>query len=113
MNWLSLTELALIAGVPLILAVMGEVALQRAGMINIGLEGMLLAAALSAVIVARETGSALTGILGGVAGAAILALLYGVMTIHLLADQVVSGAALNFISAGVTAFLYGRSRSDL
>src|SRR5687768_8752242 len=113
MSWISLIELALIAGVPLILAVIGELTLQRAGMINIGLEGMLLAAALSAVFAARGTGSALAGVAGGIAGAAVLALLFGVMTIHLRADQVVTGAAINFIGAGVTAFLYGRSKSQL
>lgn len=90
--------LALVASVPLLLAVQGELVVQRSGMINLGVEGMLLAAAFTAAV----TGS----VLGGIAGAMSVAAIFGVFAIVFRADQIVTGTALNLLALGVTAFIY-------
>lgn len=102
----EIVPLALMAGLPLLLAVLGETVLERSGMINIGLEGMLLVAAMSGVAAAQLTGSALAGLAGGVAGALAIAALFGLVTIQFRADQIVTGAALNFLALGATGILY-------
>jgi simple sugar transport system permease protein len=90
-------EIALIATVPLLLAVEGELIVQRAGMINLGIEGMMLTAALTTV---------LFGFIGGIGGALLIALLFGAFTIHLRADQIVTGTAINLFALGITGFVY-------
>lgn len=89
--------LAMIASTPLLLAVLGELAVQRSGIINLGIEGMMLVAAMCAV---------LGGPLGGIGGAAAVALLFGVFTITLHSDQIVTGTAINLLALGVTSFIY-------
>lgn len=98
--------LAIVAAVPLLLAVEGEVIVQRGGIINLGIEGMMLTAAMAAVAGAQASGSVLAGFCSGIAGAAAIAILFGVFTIHLRADQIVTGTAINFLALGVTGFVY-------
>lgn len=98
--------LAVAASTPLLLAVLGELIVERSGMINLGIEGMMLMAAMSAVLFAQWSHSAAIGLLGGIVGAAALALIFGIASIHLAADQVVTGTALNLLALGVTGFLY-------
>jgi simple sugar transport system permease protein len=99
-------ELALIASVPLLLAVEGELVAQRAGMINLGIEGMMLVASMTAVYAAQLSGSIAGGIAGGIAGAAVIAAIFGAFAIHLRADQIVTGTAINLLALGVTGFAY-------
>jgi ABC-type uncharacterized transport system permease subunit len=98
--------LAVMAAVPLLFAVEGELVVERAGMINLGIEGMMLTAAMSAVIAAQSTGSVAAGLAGGVAGAAAIALGFGIFSIVLRADQIVTGTAINLFALGLTGFLY-------
>jgi simple sugar transport system permease protein len=99
-------ELALIASVPLLLAVEGELVAQRAGMIDLGIEGMMLLASMTAVYAAQLSGSIAVGIAGGIAGATLIALIFGAFAIHLRADQIVTGTAINLLALGVTGFVY-------
>jgi ABC-type uncharacterized transport system permease subunit len=108
----NVISLALVASTPLLLAVLGELAMQRAGIINLGIEGMMLVAAMSAVLGAQLTGSASLGFLGGVAGAAIVALVFGLFTITLRADQIVTGTAINLFALGGTGFVYRELQQD-
>ena len=103
---LDAVPLAIVAAVPLVLAVQGEMVVQRSGIINLGLEGMMLVAAMTAVLAAQAGGSVLAGFAGGVAGAAAVALLFGVFTVTLRADQIVTGTAVNLLAAGLTSFVY-------
>lgn len=98
--------LALVAATPLLLAVEGELVVQRSGMINLGIEGMMLVAAMTSVLGAHASGSAAVGFAAGVGGAAVVALLYGVFAIALRADQIVTGTALNLFALGATGFIY-------
>ena len=90
-------SLAIVASTPLLLAVEGELVVQRSGIINLGIEGMMLVAAMCAV---------LGGPLGGIAGAAAVALIFGLFTITLRVDQIVTGTAINLLAVGLTGFLY-------
>jgi ABC-type uncharacterized transport system permease subunit len=102
----QLLPLAIVASTPLLLAVEGELVVQRAGLINLGLEGMLLTATMTAVMAAQLTHSVALGFVGGVAGAAIVAMLFGLFALWLRADQIVTGTAINLLAVGITGFIY-------
>lgn len=103
---LASLPLAIVAATPLLLAVEGELFVQRSGVINLGIEGMMLIAAMTAVLAAHASGSAEVGLLGGIAGAALAALLFGVFAIALRSDQIVTGTAINLFAVGATSFVY-------
>jgi simple sugar transport system permease protein len=105
--------LAIVASTPLLLAVQGELVVQRSGMINLGIEGMMLTAAMASVLAAQATKSVVLGFAGGVAGAAIIALLFGVFAIVWRADQIVTGTALNLLAVGFTSFVYRELQGDV
>ena len=98
--------LAILAATPLLLAVQGELVVQRSGIINLGIEGMMLVAAMTAVLAAQLTKSVAIGFLGGVAGALLVAIVFGFFAIALKADQIVTGTAINLLAAGLTSFVY-------
>jgi len=104
--------LALLAATPLLLAVEGELVVQRSGIINLGIEGMMLVAAMTAVLAAQAAHSAAIGFLGGIGGAALVALLFGVFAIALKSDQIVTGTAINLLAVGVTSFVYQELRDS-
>ncbi|HEV7765666.1 MAG TPA: ABC transporter permease [Thermoanaerobaculia bacterium] len=103
---LSVLPLAIVAATPLLLAVEGELVVQRSGIINLGIEGMMLVAAMTAVLAAQTTKSVFLGFIGGIAGAALIALLFGILVITLKADQIVTGTAINLLAVGATSFVY-------
>ena len=103
---LDVIPLAIVAATPLLLAVQGELVVQRSGMINLGIEGMMLVAAMTSVLAAQATKNVLAGFAGGIAGAALVALLFGVFAIALKADQIVTGTAINLLALGATSFVY-------
>jgi ABC-type uncharacterized transport system permease subunit len=98
--------LAIAAATPLLLAVMGELTVERSGVINLGLEGMMLMAAMSAVLAAQWSHSAVIGIGGGIAGALAVAIAFGIPAIGFRTDQIVTGTAVNFLALGVTGVVY-------
>jgi simple sugar transport system permease protein len=90
---------------PLALAALGETVVERAGMINIGLEGTIIAGAFGAVAVASLIG--VTGAVAASAAAGVLAtVVLGVFIVGLRSDQIVSGTALTLLALGVTGLLY-------
>jgi simple sugar transport system permease protein len=103
---LAAVPLAIVASTPLLLAVEGELVTQRSGMINLGIEGMMLVAAMTSILGSRATDNAFLGYLAGIGGAALIALLFGVFAIHLRADQIVTGTAINLLAVGATGFVY-------
>jgi ABC-type uncharacterized transport system permease subunit len=112
-DWLSSTVRI---ATPLLFAGLGETYAERAGVLNIHLEGMMLSGAFASVVVTAATGSPWVGVVGGMIGGAILALLHAVATVTFRADQIVSGIALNFVALGLTSFLarkiLGEARTD-
>lgn len=93
---------------PILLAALGGLFTERAGVLNIALEGMMLVAAFSGAAVAYFTHSAWLGLLGGIAAALLLSALFGLFTIRLNADLVVAGIAINLLAGGATLVLMSR-----
>ncbi|HEU4449605.1 MAG TPA: ABC transporter permease [Gaiellaceae bacterium] len=91
---------------PLAFAAMGGIFSERSGVVNIGLEGMMLAGAFFGILVAAETGQWELGILGAMAAGAVLAGIHAFLSIHLRADQIISGFAINFLALGITGYLF-------
>ncbi|MEO7675064.1 MAG: hypothetical protein ABIU09_13410 [Pyrinomonadaceae bacterium] len=81
---------------PLIFAALGGLFSERSGVINIALEGLMLAGAFTSAVVTYQTGNPYFGLLCGVVSGGLLALLYAVACIKFEADQVVAGMAINF-----------------
>lgn len=92
---------------PLILAALGGLYSERSGVINIALEGMMLAGAFTAAAVTVFAHSSLVGVLAAVLAGILVAALHAVATINYRADQVVSGTAINILFLGVPALLSG------
>jgi simple sugar transport system permease protein len=92
---------------PLILAALGGLFSERSGVINIALEGMMLAGAFAAASVTWLAGSPWPGLLAGIGAASLLALIHATACIRYRADQVVTGTAINILMIGVPGFLSG------
>lgn len=92
---------------PLIFAALGGMFSERSGVINIALEGLMLAGAFTASVATYELGNPFLGLLCGVLAGAALAFVYAVACIEFEADQVVSGMAINFLMIGLPALISG------
>lgn len=97
---------ALRLSTPLLFAGVGEVVSERAGVLNLSLEGMMLSAAFGAALGARASGSPVVGLLCGVLTALLLAAAQAALTVKLRANQLVSGIGLNLFALGATTFAY-------
>ncbi|KPL86503.1 MAG: ABC transporter permease [Ardenticatenia bacterium] len=93
------------SGTPMLFATIGEIFAERSGVLNLGVEGMMLMGAMSAFGVAHATGNPWLGVLVAIAMGGLLALLHAFVVITLRADQVVSGLALTFLGTGLSAVL--------
>lgn len=102
---LQLVLLTLAAGTPLVYAALGELVTEKSGVLNLGVEGMMLVGAVCAFIVAASTKSPWLGVLGGMIAGAALALVFAVVTLTLQANQVASGLALSLFGVGLSAFV--------
>jgi ABC-type uncharacterized transport system permease subunit len=100
----TLFALTLAAGTPLVLAAIGELVTERAGVLNLGVEGMMLVGAVAAFIVAATTQLPWLGVAAGMAAAAALSLVFAFLTLTLMANQVATGLALSLFGIGVSAF---------
>ena len=96
--------LAIVASTPLLLAVEGELVVERAGMINLGIEGMMLTAAMTSVVAAQLTGSAIAGFAGGIAGLAGGIELLGVT--HRLFERFAAGYGYSGIAVALLGELH-------
>ncbi len=106
MEWMVPVLLTVItASTPLLLAATGELVAEKAGVLNLGVEGMMLVGAIAAFAVASGSGSGLLGILAGALGGAATALIFAVLTLSLMANQVASGLALTIFGVGISALI--------
>ncbi len=90
------------AATPLVIAALGELVTERAGVLNLGVEGMMIIGAVCAFAAAQMTGSPYIGILAGIAGGAVFSLLFGFLTLTLVANQVATGLALTILGLGLS-----------
>jgi ABC-type uncharacterized transport system permease subunit len=104
--WSALIAAMLRFGTPLIFAALGGLLSERSGVINIGLEGMMLMGAFFGIFGADLTGSWLLGAVIGMASGAAMGLVHAVLSITLRADQVVGGTAINLLAAGITGYVF-------
>ena len=90
------------AATPLVLASLGELVAERSGVLNLGVEGMMVMGAVLAFAATQATGSPYIGILAGIACGALFSLLFGFLTLTLVANQVATGLALTILGLGVS-----------
>jgi general nucleoside transport system permease protein len=104
-NLAGMLKNSLLRAVPLTLGALSGILAERAGVINIAIEGMMLAAAMSGVIIASATGNLWYGLIASILTGALLALVHGILSIRYKMDQVISGVIINIFSVGITSFL--------
>ena len=95
-------------GTPLLFAGLGEVVLERSGLINIGIEGVMLAGAFSGFFASWYCHSPLLGALAGMLGGALIMLIFAALVLKFSADQIVTGMAINLIALGLTGTAWMR-----
>jgi ABC-type uncharacterized transport system permease subunit len=104
--WSALFAAMLRYATPLTFAAMGGMFSERSGVVNIGLEGMMLAGAFFGIWGADLGDSWLVGVASAMLAGAAFGLLHAFFSIHLRADQIVGGTAVNFLAVGVTGYLF-------
>ena len=102
MDPLIILQAGVASGTVLLFATLGEIFAERSGVLNLGVEGMMLIGAMSAFSVTVATGNGWLGLLMAMLAAGALSLLHGLVSIHFQADQVVSGLALTFLGTGLS-----------
>jgi len=95
----------MVASTPIMLAAIGELVVERAGVLNLGVEGMMITGAICGFIVAYETGSPIYGVIASILGGAALSLIFAILTQFFLANQVASGLALTLFGLGFSALI--------
>lgn len=102
MDILIVLQAGVATGTVLLFATLGEIFAERSGVMNLGVEGMMLLGAMSAFSIALHTGSPWLGILAGMIAAGLISQIHAFICIALQADQVVSGLSLSFLATGVS-----------
>ncbi|GGE56111.1 ABC transporter permease [Actibacterium pelagium] len=95
----------MVAATPILLAALGEMVVEKAGVLNLGVEGMMITGAVCGFIVAVESGSPTLGFICAALGGALLSLLFGVLTQFLLSNQVATGLGLTLFGLGLSALM--------
>lgn len=110
MDLIVILQSGVATGTVLLFATIGEIFTERAGILNLGVEGMMLLGAMSAYSTAILTGSPWLGLLVAMLAAGLISLLHGFISIHLQADQVVSGLSLTMLGTGLS-LIFGEGLS--
>jgi simple sugar transport system permease protein len=111
-NPVLLLAALVVASTPILLAAIGELVVEKAGVLNLGVEGMMITGAICGFAVAVETGNPVIGFAGGALGGAALSLIFAVLTQYLLSNQVATGLALTLLGLGLSAMI-GQSYSGI
>jgi simple sugar transport system permease protein len=104
--WSALIASMLVNATPLTYAAIGGLFSERSGVVNIGLEGMMLTGAFFGIWGSDVTGNWAPGLAIAAAAGAVVALVYAFFAIHLRTDQIIGGTAINFLALGVTGYLF-------
>ena len=109
MNMFLLVLMASVtAGTSLLLATLGEIISEKGGVINLGLEGMMLMGALAGFAISHYTGIPVLGIVAGGLAGGLLSCIHAFIVVTLNCNQIVSGLALAIMGSGLSSFLVGR-----
>ena len=105
-DWLVPAFLTIVtAATPLVFAALGETVVEKAGVLNLGVEGMMIMGAIAAFATAVSTDSGLLAVLAGAGAGALIALIFGVLTVYLQSNQVATGLALTIFGLGPSALI--------
>ena len=104
-NPILLLASLMVAATPILLAAIGELVVERAGVLNLGVEGMMITGAVCGFVVAVGTGSPWLGFIGAAFGGALISLIFGFLTQILLSNQVATGLALTLFGLGLSALM--------
>lgn len=100
---IALLDSALRLGTPIALTAIGELIAEKSGIVNIGIEGVMVIGAFASVVATYATGDPIIGVLVGVAIGALLGLIHGTLSTYLYADQIIVGMGIIFFGYGITA----------
>ena len=95
----------MVAATPILLAAIGELVVEKAGVLNLGVEGMMITGAVVGFAIGVNTGSPALGFVAAAAGGAVLSMLFGLLTQYLLSNQVATGLALTLFGLGLSALV--------
>ena len=95
----------MVSATPILLAAIGELVTEKSGVLNLGVEGMMITGAVMGFAIAVSTGSPLLGFLGAAVASAVLSLSFGLLTQYLLSNQVATGLGLTLVGLGLSALI--------
>ena len=95
----------MVAATPILLAAMGELVVEKSGVLNLGVEGMMIIGAVCGYVVAVNTGAPWLGFVGAALGGAALSMVFGLLTQYLMTNQVATGLALTLFGLGLSALI--------
>jgi len=105
-DWLIPALLTIVtAATPLVFAAVGEVVVEKAGVLNLGVEGMMIIGAIAAFATAVSTGSEVLAVAAGAGAGVLIAFIFGVLTVYLQSNQVATGLALTIFGIGLSALI--------
>jgi simple sugar transport system permease protein len=105
MDFVPVILTVITASTPLLFAATGELVTEKSGVLNLGVEGMMLVGAIAAFAVASTTGSGLAGIVAGAAAGTVMASVFAFLALTMLANQVATGLALTIFGIGISALI--------
>ena len=105
LNPFAILLAVMVAATPLLFAALGELVVEKSGVLNLGVEGMMVIGAVAGFVAAVETGNALLGVVAGGLGGAAVSLIFAVLTQLLQANQVASGLGLTLFGLGTAALI--------
>ena len=104
-NWVLLLASLMVAATPILLAGIGELVVERAGVLNLGVEGMMITGAISGFAISINSGSVTMGFIAAALAGAALSMVFGFLTQYLLSNQVATGLALTLFGLGLSSLM--------
>ena len=104
-QFLAITATIVTASTPLLIAALGELVVERSGVLNLGVEGMMVMGAVAGFGVAYATGNPYLGVIASIIAGMLMALLFGLLTLTLLSNQVATGLAITLLGLGLSALI--------
>ncbi len=101
----SILVATIIAGTPLIIVALGQLIAEKSGVLNLGAEGMMAMGAVAAFAITHHTGNPWLGVFAGMAAGILMSLLFAVVVLTMMGNQVASGLALSILGVGLSAFI--------